>query len=61
MNEPAAGDYRLMLEELLAEIHRDGGQYTKLVGLKASLEDAHKKVRDNRRKLSSMMFKTRKM
>lgn len=37
-------DYKALLEELLAAIHRDGGQFTKLAGLMTSLQEAHKKV-----------------
>lgn len=39
-NEP----HEAMLLELLAVIHRDGGQYTKLAGLQASYTDAKAKV-----------------
>ena len=35
-----AGDHEWLLNELLAVIHRDHGQYTKLAGLQASFEDA---------------------
>lgn len=39
-NEP----HEAMLLELLAIIHRDGGQYTKIVGLEGSYKDAKAKV-----------------
>lgn len=53
-------DYKALLEELLAEIHRDGGQFTKLAGLKVSLEEGHKKVINMRKKLTSLMYGARK-
>lgn len=48
--------YKAWLDELLAEIHRDGGQYTQLVGYLVSLQDAHKKIIGSRKKLSSLLF-----
>lgn len=36
-NEP---DYKALLDKLLAAIHRDGGQYTILVGYELSAQDA---------------------
>lgn len=55
------------LKSLLAVVHRDGGQYTTLVGLDASLADAEAKIAalyqeraSMKRKLGSMMFGTRK-
>lgn len=36
----AEGDHLFLLNELLAVIHRDGGHYTLLAGLPASVEDA---------------------
>ena len=38
------GDHSTLLVELLATVHRDGGQYTTLVGLACSVEDAIEKV-----------------
>lgn len=52
--------YKKLLEELLAEIHRDGGQFTKLAGLMTSLEEGHKKVINMRKKLTSLMYGARK-
>lgn len=49
-------DYKFLLEELLAEIHRDGGQFTKLAGLMVSLEEAHKKIVAMRKKITSLMY-----
>ena len=49
-------DYRSLLIELLAVIHRDGGQYTNLAGLAVSFVDAEAKVINDRKKLSSMLF-----
>lgn len=37
-------DYKQMLLNLLARIHRDGGHYTMKHGLEKSVEDAHKVV-----------------
>lgn len=53
-------DYKKLLEELLAEIHRDGGQFTKIAGLMTSLEEAHKKVIGMRKKLTSLLYGARK-
>lgn len=39
-----AEDYKGLLRELLAVIHRDGGHYTDLVGLDLSVFDAEQKV-----------------
>jgi hypothetical protein len=47
----AEGDHLSLLTELLSLIHRDGGQYTVLVGLPASVEDAMKVVLDLRSQL----------
>lgn len=52
----AEGDHRTLLYELLAVIHRDGGQYTQLVGLTESFLDAEKEVVNARRKLTSLLF-----
>ena len=35
-----AHDYLTLLRDLLAIIHRDGGQYTAIAGLAVSVEDA---------------------
>jgi len=40
----AEGDNRALLLELLATIHRDGGQYTELTGVAVSVQDAEKLV-----------------
>jgi hypothetical protein len=40
-NEP---NYKAMLDELLAVVHRDGGQYTILVGYDLSIKDAVLKI-----------------
>lgn len=37
-----------MLHELLAVIHRDGGQHTDLVGFAVSVADAERKVLESR-------------
>ncbi|HVI72778.1 MAG TPA: hypothetical protein VM656_14990 [Pyrinomonadaceae bacterium] len=34
-----AGDYKALLDQLLAYVHRDGGQYTQLTGYATSVED----------------------
>lgn len=47
----AEGDHLFLLTELLAVIHRDGGQYTVLVGLPLSVEDAMCTVLDLRSQL----------
>lgn len=50
----AEGDHLFLLQELLAVIHRDGGQYTLLTGLPTSVEDAMKVVIDLRTELRSL-------
>jgi hypothetical protein len=40
MEKAAANRYKWLLNEVLAVIHRDGGQYTKLSGYAVSVEDA---------------------
>lgn len=47
----AEGDYLFLLKELLAVIHRDGGQYTVLTGLATSVEDAVHAIVSTRRLL----------
>lgn len=37
-----------MTQELLAVLHRDGGHHTAKVGLRQSIEDAKKRVADER-------------
>jgi hypothetical protein len=46
------GDYKALLNELLAVIHRDGGQYTDLAGFAVSVEDAVTNVVTTRRLLA---------
>ena len=50
-------NYEELLKDLLAEIHRDGGQYTTLTGYAGSSYDAVSKLRSMRRKLTSLLFK----
>lgn len=63
-----AEDWKKLLYDLLATIHRDGGQYTHLAGFAVSYTDAEAKVRElyqerasMKRKLGSMMFGSRKV
>lgn len=42
--------YKAMLDELLAVIHRDGGQYTVLAGYEVSVGDAKYAIEDVREK-----------
>ncbi len=44
----AEGDHLFLLKELLAVIHRDGGQYTELAGLALSVEDAIESISNAR-------------
>jgi len=53
-------NYEELLKDLLAEVHRDGGQYTILSGYAVSTFDAVEKLRSMRRKLTSMLFKAPK-
>lgn len=46
--------YKALLLELLAVIHRDGGQYTTLAGLMTSLQTAHNSVNELRRKNAAL-------
>lgn len=50
----AEGDYLFLLKELLAVIHRDGGQYTLLTGLTTSFEDAVNNVINTRVELRTL-------
>ena len=52
----ADGDHRALLIDLLSVIHRDGGQYTQLVGLTESFLDAEKEVVNARKKLTSLLL-----
>jgi hypothetical protein len=52
-------DYRALLIELLAVIHRDGGQYTQLTGLAVSVEDAITRIHDMRLEIQNL-FNARK-
>lgn len=56
----AEGDYLSLLNELLAVIHRDGGHYTILVGVPASVEDAMGVFYDLRSQLQSAVSLRRK-
>lgn len=63
----AREDYKALLLDLLAIIHRDGGQFTTLAGLQASLETAEQVVPElfqehasMKRKVGSMLFGKRK-
>ena len=53
-------NYEALLTDLLAEVHRDGGQYTTLTGYAVSSYDAIEKLRSMRRKLTSLLYKTPK-
>lgn len=57
--ERSGDKYKLLLEELLAEIHRDGGQFTKLAGLMTSLQEAHKIVIEQRCRITRLLTATR--
>ena len=48
------GDYKAMLNELLAVVHRDGGQYTALCGHATAVEDAMSIFYDLRRDLEEL-------
>jgi hypothetical protein len=56
----AEGDYLFLLKELLAVCHRDGGQYTELAGLAASVEDAIESVSGTRVELYELRNKLRR-
>jgi hypothetical protein len=47
-------DYKTMLDELLAVIHRDGGQYTILAGYEVSVHDAKYHISENHRKIRAL-------
>jgi hypothetical protein len=56
-------DYKAILNELLAVIHRDGGHYTLLAGFVASVEDAMhivQELRADNRWLSATISRLRK-
>ena len=50
-------DYKWLLDQLLALIHRDGGQYTTLVGYADSVNDAIDKVVSTRKELSMRLHR----
>jgi len=52
-------DYKAMLDELLAVIHRDGGQYTVLAGYAVSVEDAKKLHLEMRRQRNALQERIR--
>jgi len=54
-----AQDYRALLIEVLAAVHRDGGQYTQLAGLSASVEDAINRLTYERRELARLRREAR--
>jgi hypothetical protein len=58
LNEP---DYKALLDELLAVIHRDGGQYTVLTGYAVSFNDAKYIVEDTRKKLLHLKERVRQL
>lgn len=47
-------DYKRLLLELLAVIHRDGGHYTELVGLQTSVEQAEHLIPETYRRLAAL-------
>jgi hypothetical protein len=47
-------DYKKMLDELLAVVHRDGGQYTILAGYDVSSSDACRMVAELYRRYRSL-------
>lgn len=53
------GDYKQLLIELLAVVHRDGGQYTQLAGFATSVEDAIARVEEMRMEITNL-FNARK-
>ncbi len=53
------GDYKQLLIELLAVVHRDGGQYTQLAGFATSVEDAIMRVEEMRMEITNL-FNARK-
>ncbi len=53
------GDYKQLLIELLAVVHRDGGQYTQLAGFATSVEDAIIRVEEMRMEITNL-FNARK-
>ncbi len=53
------GDFKALLQELLAVIHRDGGQYTVLTGYAVSVEDAITRITDLRIEVANL-FRQRK-
>lgn len=55
----AEGDYLFLLKELLAVCHRDGGQYTELVGIHYSVVDAEIRLSEERVELRELKHKRR--
>lgn len=54
-------DYKTLLLELLAIIHRDGGHYTVLAGLPASYELAEHTIPNTYRKLAAVSARLSKV
>lgn len=54
-------DYRALLCELLARIHRDGGQYTQLAGFAVSFEDADLKVAELHNELAELRYRLKRL
>ena len=46
----------VMLKNLLARIHRDGGHHTEWVGLPKSVDDAHHKISQLRKDLDTANY-----
>lgn len=54
------GDYKALLNELLAVIHRDGGQYTELAGFAVSVEEAIVRVTEMRMEIQNLFNERKK-
>ena len=54
-------NYKALLGELLAVLHRDGSQYTTLAGYVASIEDAEHNYYDLRRKYDAVCFRLKQL
>jgi FPC/CPF motif-containing protein YcgG len=55
-----AEDYRSLLVEVLAAIHRDGGQYTQFVGIVTSVEDALNRLTAQRMERNDLLRELKK-
>lgn len=60
MELTAKEDYRSLLNEVLAVLHRDGGQYTELAGYAVSVCDGIQNYFDLRKEVEDLRWKLKR-